>query len=192
MMVSDEEEGRAMSEDDTRPGAAVGTAIRGRRQDDMDRCVALLADVYAADGYPARWPADPHTWLAPEDLLGAWVAEDADGLAGHVVLWPANGDSAAPVWSAASDLPADRLAAVSRLFVAPRARGRGLGARLLAAAHAEANARRLHAALTVVDHDRGALALYERAGWRRVASIPASWALANGEHPLLHYYLAPG
>ncbi len=180
-----------MNEDDTRPSDAPGVIIRARRHDELDRCVALLAAVHAADGYPARWPADPHLWLAPQNLLGAWVAEDADGLAGHVVLWPAVGDPAAPVWSAASGLPADRLAAVSRLFVAPRARGRGLGAALLAVARAAADAHRLHPVLDVVDHDRRALALYERAGWRRVVSAPAPWALANGAHPLMHYYLAP-
>lgn len=181
-----------MNRDDTNHGVAMETIIRARRQDEIDKCVALLADVHAADGYPTQWPADPHTWLAPKNLLGAWVAADVDTLVGHVALWPAIGDSAAPVWSAGSGLPVDQIAAVSRLFVAPSARGRGLGAALLAAACAEAYTRRLRPALNVVDHDRRAIALYERAGWRRIASAPASWALASGERPLMHYYLAPG
>jgi len=180
-----------LDENDSRMSDALGTIIRARRHDDLGRCVALLAAVHAADGYPARWPADPHAWLTPENLLGAWVAEGDDGLRGHVALCAAAGDDAAPVWSAATGLPVDRIAAVSRLFVVPRARGRGVGATLLAAACAEASARGLHPALDVVDHDRRARALYERAGWRRIASAPAPWALANGEHPLMHYYLAP-
>ncbi len=167
------------------------TNIRARRQDEIDTCVALLAAVHVVDGYPTRWPEDPHDWLTPRNLLAAWVAEDEGALLGHVALCTATGDAAAPVWSAASSLPADQLAAVARLFVAPSGRGRGLGAALLAAAGAEAYARGLRPALDVVDHDSAAMALYERAGWQRIASAPASWALANGERLVLHYYLAP-
>jgi len=183
-----------VDEDDTRAGDAPGTIVRCRRHGDMDECVAMLAEVHTVDGYPTRWPADPQGWLTPENLFGAWVAKGDDGLLGHVALCAAAGDEAAPVWAAASGVPADRIAAVSRLFVSPRARGRGLGAVLLAAACAAASARGLSPALdvVVVGHDRNAaMALYERAGWRRVASAPAPWALANGEHPLMHYYLAP-
>jgi len=174
-----------------RRDTAMEPIIRARRQDEIAMCVALLADVHVVDGYPTRWPTDSHDWLTPKNLLAAWVAEDKGPLLGHVALCAATGDVAAPVWSAASGLPPDRIAAVARLFVAPNARGRRLGAALLAAACAEAYSRRLRPALDVVDHDSAAMALYERAGWQRIASAPAPWTLANGERPVLHYYLAP-
>jgi len=168
------------------------TNARARRPDEIDTCAALLAAVHAADGYPMHWPADPHDWLAPKNLLTAWVAENEDSVIGHVALCSAAGDSVALLWSAASGLPPESLAAIARLFVAPSARGRGLGSALLAEACTEARSRGLCPVLDVLDHDRCAIALYERTGWRRVASVPAPWALASGEQVLLHYYIAPG
>lgn len=87
--------------------------VRSRTQDDLDGCVKALAEVQAADGYPVDWPDDPAGFLTPSDLAGAWVAVDDEGVAGHVGVTV--GD------------------AVTRLFVAPRARGRGLAVRLLEA-----------------------------------------------------------
>lgn len=112
--------------------------IRGRQPDDIDRCVEVLAEVHTADGYPMHWPADPRTWLAPDNLLGAWVTQQEDTLVGHVALCGATEDSAASVWSAASGLPEQRIAVVARLFVAPGARGHGFGAALVVKACAEA------------------------------------------------------
>jgi GNAT superfamily N-acetyltransferase len=166
-------------------------SVRTRREEDIDRCVELLAEVHAVDAYPLHWPADPRGWLTPENLLQAWVAEDEDTIVGHVALCSAVGDSAAPLWSMASGLPPEQIAAVGRLFVAPGARGRGLGTALLSEASTEARSCGLRPALEVLDHDRGAISLYERAGWHRVASAPASLARAAGERVVLHYYLAP-
>ncbi|PWT78017.1 MAG: GNAT family N-acetyltransferase [Chloroflexi bacterium] len=159
----------------------------------MDRCVEVLVEVHAADDYPLLWPTDPSGWLSPANLLVAWVAEEKDGrLIGHVELCAAVGDPAASVWSAASGHPSERLVVVAKLFISPRARGRGLGASLLATACTEARRLELLPALEVLDHNRSAIALYERTGWRRVASVPAPWAqTAEGEAMLLHYYLAP-
>lgn len=167
--------------------------IRARRPGEIDTCVAVLADVHAADGYPMYWPADPAKWLTPENVLAAWVAEDAHGvhrLIGHVALCAAVGESAAPMWSAASGLPAEAIAVVAKLFVAPSARGHELGAALLAEACAEARTRGLRPALEVLDHDQAAIALYERMGWRRVASAPAAWGPTSGGQVVLHYYIA--
>jgi GNAT superfamily N-acetyltransferase len=166
--------------------------IRARRPDDIDACVGVLVDVHAADGYPLYWPADPPKWLTPDTLLTAWVAVNEEKtVVGHVALCSAIGDPAAPLWSAASSLAPEHLAVVAKLFVGPRARSRGLGAALLAAACAEARARSLRPALEVLDHDRGAIALYERVGWLRVASTPASWATEGDRQALLHNYLFP-
>lgn len=165
--------------------------VRLRQQDDMVACVRALADVHAADGYPTRWPADPLVWLTPENLLAAWVVEDAGMLLGHIALCGAEGDTGAPVWSAASGLPAERIAEVARLFVAPGARGQRLGAMLLEAACAEAHRRDLRPALKVLEHDQAAIALYERMGWRRVATVRMPWEVASDAEALLHYYIGP-
>jgi GNAT superfamily N-acetyltransferase len=169
--------------------------IRVRRQDDVARCVQVLGAVHSADGYPLRWPADPSAWLAPANLLRAWVAEDDGRLLGHMALCSAVGGGGAPLWSAASSLAPERLAVVSRLFVAPSARGHGIGAALLAHACAEAGRWGLRPALEVLAHDQNAIALYDRAGWRRVASVPAPWARTrdsrSSDQALLHYYLSP-
>jgi GNAT superfamily N-acetyltransferase len=154
--------------------------------------VSVLAAVHAADGYPLLWPKDPPAWLTPVNLLNAWVAEDGAGVMGHVALCSAVGDAAAPLWSAASSLPPERLGVVAKLFVAPSARGRGVGATLLAHVCAEARIQRLGPVLEVLAHDQSAIALYERTGWRHVASVPTSWArTSDNQAMLLHYYLAP-
>lgn len=166
-------------------------AIRARKPDDMGACIELLADVHAADGYPMRWPADPPKWLTPDTLLAAWVAENQSGLIGHVALCRAEGETAASAWSAATGLPPERIGEVAKLFIAPRARGCGLGAALLAFACGEARICGLRPALEVLDHDRRAIALYERAGLRRVGSAMASWASTSADLVILHYYIAP-
>jgi GNAT superfamily N-acetyltransferase len=180
------------STDPTRyAGSARQMIVRVRRPDDMGACVEALAGVHAADAYPLYWPADPPTWLTPDTLLSAWVAADGPRVLGHVALCSAAGDAAAPLWSAASGLPPEQIAVIARLFVAPSARDRGLGAALLAAACAEARLRGMRPALEVLDHDRAAIALYERLGWQRVASVPTRWTGADEGHALLHHYVAP-
>ncbi|HEX8918169.1 MAG TPA: GNAT family N-acetyltransferase [Chloroflexota bacterium] len=170
----------------TRPPESPKAEIRIRRNGDLDACVDLLAEVHASDHYPLHWPADPHGWLTPDILLTAWVAEKEGSVVGHVALCSAAGDPAAPLWSAASGLPPEHIATVARLFVAPWARGQGLGAALLTRACAVARSHELLPAIEVLDRDGRAIALYERVGWQRVASAPATWASAT-----LHYYVSP-
>ena len=152
-----------------------------RRAGDLDGCVALLARVHAADGYPVHWPEDPGRWLTPDELLGAWVAWRSGALAGHVCLCPAETGPSAAAWSSGAGVPVDRLGVISRLFVAPDARRRGLGERLLVAACDEASRLGRHPALEVLERDRAAHALYERLGWRR----------AGPPDPTLRRYVAP-
>jgi ribosomal protein S18 acetylase RimI-like enzyme len=177
--------------DSSDDNSAWGMIIRPRRSDETDACVELLADVHAADRYPLHWPADLLAWLAPDNLLAAWVAEHERGVVGHIALRSAINKPAASIWSPACGLPPERLGVIARLFVAPGARGYGVGAALLDEACAEARARGLRPVLDVLDHNRGAIALYERKGWRRVASVEAPWARDSGGQPFLHYYIAP-
>ncbi len=169
----------------------MGTMIRVRRNDDLDACVRVLAEVHGANAYPMNWPADPEAWLTPENMLEAWVAVLEGTVAGHVALCTTAGESGAPIWEEASGLPADRIGVVAKLFVAPSARGSGLGRELVTMVCAEAREWGLHPALDVLDTDQGAVGLYERMGWRRVASVPVEWAKADGQRHALHYYLAP-
>ena len=73
-------------------GYFIGTAklidvtTRPRRADDVPACVQALAEVHRKDGYPTRWPKDPADWLDSPGLLGAWVAEGAGVMAGHIAL----------------------------------------------------------------------------------------------------------
>lgn len=143
------------------------------------------------DRYPLLWPSDPRDWLMLRRLMGAWVAEDAGRVIGHVAVTKAEGSTGAEIWSGACNVPPASIASVSALFVWPGARGRGLGAALLARARQEARSSGRRVALEVLEHNRAALALYERAGWTRVGSEPAVWAEHEGRNLMIHYYIAP-
>ncbi len=105
--------------------------VRQRRDEDLPSCVRALAAVHAADGYPMRWPTDPAGWLCPPGLAAAWVADHADATAGHVGVVIGVDD---PVLATSTGVPVQRLACVTRLFVAPAARGHRLGAALVSIA----------------------------------------------------------
>ncbi|MFE3452151.1 GNAT family N-acetyltransferase [Nonomuraea sp. NPDC059194] len=151
--------------------------IRTRRPGDLAGCVAALRAVHERDGYPLAWPADPEEWLTPDGLIRAWVAEDDGVIIGHAALRGAD-----------PELP-EADACLARLFVAPHARGRGDAARLLAAVEREGDGLGLRLGLDVADSGRGAIAFYERAGWRRIASGRAGWLDADGRPALVHHYL---
>jgi GNAT superfamily N-acetyltransferase len=151
--------------------------VRPRTDDDVEACVRALAAVHHRDGYPVNWPARPGEWLAQDAALGSWVA-DLDGrVAGHVSLSRAGeGDLAPALWSERDGTSRERAAVVGRLFVAPRARGHGIGALLMGRAVVEARHRGLHPVLDVVASDTAATALYERLGWTRLATVEQRWS----------------
>lgn len=169
---------------------AVPAELRERRGEDLDACVELLRQVHARDGYPVRWPTDPHGWLTPSNLIAAWVVERDGELAAHAVLRGAEGTAGADPLAAATGLPAEQIALIARLFVAPAARRAGLAGLLLERAATESSARHLLLALDVVGSHSAPIALYERAGWRRVATVPWKPAAGGDEQPL-HCYVAP-
>lgn len=164
--------------------------VRPRRPGDLAACVRALAAVHERDGYPARWPADPAGWLTPAGLLAAWVAPPEDTICGHVAVVGAIDD---PQLVQAAGRAKDEVAAVSRLFVAPTARGQGVGASLLRAATTYAVERQLGLVLDVVDsRHSAAIALYERLGWQLVGHRPAGWVTADGVRPELRLYVLRG
>ncbi|WP_220039933.1 GNAT family N-acetyltransferase [Nonomuraea aridisoli] len=142
--------------------------IHPRTPADLDACVEALAAVHAADRYPVDWPADPARWLTPDGVIGAWIAVEDGAVLGHVAL--------------------TRDMEVTRLYVAPAARGRGLAARLLGTVRSAA---RGPVRLEVSAEGRAAIALYERSGWRRTATTRATWRDTTGEPAVLHHYVSP-
>lgn len=129
---------------------------------DADACVALWLDALEArDGHPAvdgtaercrdKLAAPAVVWL---------VARDDVGVCGFVLASTAGSGSAFD--------PPDA-AYLSLLGVAPRAQGRRLGARLLAAATARLGAAGYEqAVLHVMIENAAAVGLYRGAGWREI------------------------
>ncbi|WFR68351.1 GNAT family N-acetyltransferase [Curtobacterium flaccumfaciens] len=107
----------------------------------------------------------------PGGLVGAWVACDGDEVVGHVgVAVPAPG----------------RMAEVTRLFVDPAHRGKGVADALLETA--EASAPGTHLRLDVTEETPDAWRLYERRGWCMTGRGPADWCKPSGEFPTVRYY----
>ena len=145
--------------------------------------------MHVSDGYPFRWPQDPPRWLAGRDRLGAWVSESDGDIDGHLSLLGLDETRARREWREGVPAPVDRLAVISRFFVAPGARGRGIGSALLRAAEEHATTNDLRLVLEVADHNHDAIAFYERRGWERVGN--ASLLLDDGHSvlPLLLFVL---
>ncbi|MFB6957759.1 MULTISPECIES: GNAT family N-acetyltransferase [unclassified Streptomyces] len=162
----------------THEGAA--SYVRLRTQRDLVDCVQVLAQVHLHSGYPVNWPERPAAWLTPPALLGAWVAELDGRIVGHVSLSRSRaGDVAPGLWSARRGVGVGMTAVVGRLFVAPSARGHGIGASLMARAVAKAREQALHPLLDVVATDTAAVALYERLGWRLLGTVEQRWGPAQ-------------
>ncbi|MFC8675313.1 GNAT family N-acetyltransferase [Streptomyces griseorubiginosus] len=164
--------------------------IRPRTDDDVEACVRVLEEVHRGDGYPVNWPARPGDWLSQPAGLGAWVAELDGRVVGHVGLSrSAEGDVAPGLWSERHGTSRELAAVVGRLFVAPCARGHGIGALLMARVTEEARHRGLHPVLDVVASDAAAAALYERLGWTRLATVEQRWSASQAV--TVHCYAAP-
>ncbi|GAB1333067.1 GNAT family N-acetyltransferase [Streptomyces sp. NPDC093260] len=167
-----------------------GRRVRLRTGDDVGECARILAEVHRRDGYPVNWPDQPAEWLSHGAEWGAWVAELDDRVVGHVSLSRGGeGDLAPGLWSDRNGTSKDLTAVVSRLFVAPRARGHGVGALLIGRAVAEARGRGLHPVLDVVASDTAAAALYERLGWELMATVEQRWS--PSQLVAIHCYAAP-
>lgn len=149
--------------------------VRQRRESDLPACVRVAAAVRDLDGYPVNLPGGDYLrFLASDEALGAWVAEEDGVLVGHVAL---HRRSSAPVLDLASralGLSADRLAVVARLMVEPSRRGNGIGRALLEIATDGSWERGLWPVLDVVG-DAAAIALYERCGWTRAGEVTVTF-----------------
>ena len=147
--------------------------VRDRHSSDVPELVALLQRVHDEDNYPTVWPVDPPGWLVNVDGLGAWVADAAGAIVGHVSLDPPGSGARTDVWVESTGHPSTDLAEVTRLFIAPQHRGTGLGQRLLGRAVDAAHRLGLWPVLDVRHNGRaGASHLYAAAGWRFIGTAP--------------------
>lgn len=157
-------------------GESSDLRIRPRTDGDVEMCVRVLAEVHQRDGYPVNWPDQPDAWLSHASLSGVWVAELGGRLVGHVSLSSGGeGDLAPGLWSERNGTNKALAVVVSRLFVAPQARGNGIGALLVGHAVEESRRRGLHPVLDVVASDTAAVALYKRLGWELMATVEQRW-----------------
>jgi GNAT superfamily N-acetyltransferase len=164
-------------------------AVRQRSERDLVACVEVLARVHEQDGYPTRWPSDAYGWLVPAGLVESWVADLNGGVCGHIALVRGADDVQL---REAVDTSNNELMAISRLFVDPAVRGKGMGELLLRTATSYAVGRRWGLMLDVVDDRRSAaIALYERLGWRMVGRREADWVTPEGVRPRLRLYVLP-
>ncbi|MER7921482.1 MULTISPECIES: GNAT family N-acetyltransferase [unclassified Streptomyces] len=169
---------------------ASGCGVRRREDADLDACVELLAEVHKRDGYPENWPERPGDWLARPALFAAWVAELEGRIVGHVGLSEGGVEDRAPgLWSRRAGTPVEATAVISRLFVSPTLRGRGVGALLMERAAGEARRRQRHPVLDVLTSDISAVALYERLGWTLLDTVDQRWGPT--ETVTVHCYAAP-
>jgi ribosomal protein S18 acetylase RimI-like enzyme len=166
--------------------------FRLRTASDIPRCVLMLKQVHQADGYPYQWPNDPDAWLSPAGSLKAWVVEEKSTrtILGHVcvVYGPRS-----QIFASIPGIRSDQLASVSRLYVSPAARGRGLslGRSLLTIAQSWTDAHGLTLTLDVVDDGGPAVKLYEKLGWKLLDQHEAGWTTPEGRHPKIRVYQAP-
>ncbi|GAB3138098.1 GNAT family N-acetyltransferase [Microbispora hainanensis] len=165
--------------------------IRPRTIEDLPACVDALATVHASDRYPVNWPADPGRWLTPSNLVAAWVVVNGADVLGHVGLSQPDAATLEPLLAQAIGMPAGPVGSLTRLFVTPPGRGHGHATRLLDVVAKKAADLGIPLVLDVSDDDHGAITLYERAGWQRVATTRAEWLNAAGENALLHHYVSP-
>lgn len=161
--------------------------VRTRTAADLGACVALATEVQRVDGYPTfLGDGGLEAFVAPDDVLGAWVAELDGDVVGHVLLRPRSAPPSVILAAEALEVDAAKLGFVARLMVAPSARRRGLAKDLLDVVVLEAHRRGLLPVLDVVTSDTAAIALYEASGWHHLGD--RTLTLRNGDDLALRVY----
>jgi GNAT superfamily N-acetyltransferase len=146
--------------------------VRARSDDDLSACEQLAHSVYLADGYPVFVSdGDFRGFVASPGERAAWVIEDATGIVGHVALHRTTSLRVLGLARSQLAVHSRELGVIARLMVAPSARRRGFGRRLLEVAAAEARDLGLVPILDVVTRHEPAVALYEAAGWTQLGKV---------------------
>lgn len=139
---------------------------------ELDALAHVLVDVYEADGYPVEGVDDPKSWLELPNPIGQWTALRNGSPIGHVaVLRPSPTDGAPALLEEQQGVNLVDIAVVARLFVAPNARGGGVGNELLGKAERAAHLHGYRLVLDVLDKDRAAIAMYKARGWAALGAI---------------------
>lgn len=71
----------------------------------MPSCERLARIARELDGYPPRLAGDPHAFIASSDAIGAWVAEEAEEVVGHVALHRSSSPEVMALASQVTGLP---------------------------------------------------------------------------------------
>lgn len=172
------------------PSPTPTATIRERSPADLPGASALLVSVYNTDRYPVEGVPNPTEWLTSPSLLQSWVAELNGEIVGHVsVTRPMSVYSAAQMWKRTPEGVNDNVAAVVRLFVLGTIRGQSLGRKLMIAASDYAEHEGLRLVLDVLEKDHGAIAFYERLGWKRIGE--AMYNAGDAGHWKEFCYVSP-
>ena len=159
--------------------------IRPRRPDDVPLLAQVLLAQQPLTRYPFRnpLPMPVDRFLHADDAQDAWTAEIAGRPVGHVCrVRPPSGHPEAEAMNEACArahrCAVDDLGWVATLFVAPAARGLGVGRALLDAAVAGIRSTGLRPCLEVLPVHAAALAMYTSSGWREVLRVRPEWRRA--------------
>jgi GNAT superfamily N-acetyltransferase len=167
--------------------------VRPRNDGDLTSCERVARLVQESDGYPAFRSDRPdglRDFVEGRAFYEAWVAEVDGEVAGQVVLRPRSSQMAMGVMRQATGLSDDCFGVISRLFVSPATRRRGVGRALLSTATDAAVSRGLVPVLDVVTNNKAAMALYESMGWARVGTAVVN--LPDGSTLDEVVYIGPG
>jgi ribosomal protein S18 acetylase RimI-like enzyme len=163
--------------------------IRDRCPSDGPALETIGLQAYRLDGYPKYLPDDMEKFLVGPEAIRAWVAELDGEVVGHVALHRRSSQEVMAKMEAVTGLTPENLAFVARLVVAPSGRRRGVARALLATATEGAVALGRRPVLDVLEDNRAAIALYERAGWARAGRV--EWNLTDGRLLREFVYLSP-
>ncbi|MDT0274692.1 bifunctional GNAT family N-acetyltransferase/NUDIX hydrolase [Blastococcus goldschmidtiae] len=173
----------------TAVGRTRAVHVRRRSDDDLPALRRLAESMLQRDGYPPRVPHDLGRFIAAPGALAAFVAVSDGEVVGHVCVSPSGSPEVLDLARRALGVPEQRLAVVARLVVARPHRRQGTARTLLAEALTEVLRLGRTPVLDVATHLAGAIALYERAGWRRLGQVSVA---ISGAEPLDEYvYVGP-
>jgi ribosomal protein S18 acetylase RimI-like enzyme len=139
--------------------------------DDVGALVLVLAESHRVDRYPLLAEHVSAEWLT-EKGSPAWVAELDGVVVGHAAI---------------AGAPSGPLE-LTRLVVSSSARGAGVAGSLLDAVERHAASVGSSLFLEVLEHNTGAIRLYERRGWVATGSERVDWFGANGPRPVVRRY----
>lgn len=174
--------------------------VRKRNPNDVPVLVAELLRQQPETRYPFRdpLPIPVEEFLHAHDAVEAWTAEVDGYPVGQVcrvgsARASAQADLLNDLAAQAHGCRSAELAWVSAFFVAPHARGLGLGRRLMGAVVDDTLGEGLHPCLEVLPVHPAAMSLYQATGWRVVHHFRPDWLrdAAGEEGPDVHVLVRP-